>query len=286
MTPPGKAAKRIATGASLGIPCGAVPMTLHELALIAHSYLRWLVLAALCFACLRHTQRWLSGASWDRLDERGQAAMLGTLDLQFLLGLVLYVLLSPFPRAFFADVAAGMKSAPVRFFGMEHALGMLIGVGLAHAGRKRARRQETARLKHRTSAIFGWLALASVLVSIPWPGRSSARPLFRGAFTEAPAERAPAPAACPDVYRSRCAACHGVSGRGDGPLAASLNPPPRDFSKPTFGRYRTDEALRQVIVSGGSAVGLSPLMPAHADLAESELEELVRCVKSFDPGPR
>lgn len=258
-------------------------MTLHEIVLIAHSYLRWLVLVSLCFACLRHTQRWLSGATWDRLDERGQVATLGAMDLQFLLGLLLYVLLSPFPRAFFSDVAAGMKSAPVRFFGMEHALGMLIGVGLAHVGRKRASRSSEPKQKHRTTASFAWLSLVSVLVSIPWPWRASARPLLRGFGAEAPAVGGSVNVApvCPDVYRSRCTACHGVSGRGDGPLAASLIPAPRDFSKSTFGRYRSDEALRQVIAGGGSALGLSPVMPAHPDLSEAELAGLVRCVRSF-----
>ena len=257
-------------------------MTLHEIVLFAHSYLRWLVLAALCFVCLRHTQRWLAGASWDRLDERGQAVTLAALDLQFLLGLILYVLLSPFPRAFFSDMAGGMKSAPVRFFGMEHALGMLIAVGLAHVGRKRAERRAEPRQKHRTTAIFAWWSLACVLVSIPWPGRASARPLLRGLSATAPsASAATNPALCPDVYRSRCASCHGVSGRGDGPLAASLKPPPRDFSKSTFGRYRSDEALRQVIVGGGSVLGLSPVMPAHPELSDAELHELVRCLRSF-----
>lgn len=260
-------------------------MTLHEIVLIAHSYLRWLVLSALCFACLRHTRRWLSGAGWDRLDERVQIVTLGTLDLQFLLGLILYVLLSPFPRMFLSDMAAGMKSAQVRFFGMEHALGMLIAVALAHIGRKRAERREEPRQKHRTTAIFAWCSLACMLASIPWPGRSSARPLLRGLGAGAPvASSAPsgsAVSACPDVYRTRCASCHGVSGRGDGPLAASLNPPPRDFSKSTFGRYRSDEALRQVIVGGGSALGQSPLMPAHPDLSDAQLGELVRCLRSF-----
>lgn len=257
-------------------------MTLHEIVLIVHSYLRWLVLAALCFACLRHTRRWVSGAGWDRLDERSQVATLGALDLQFLLGLVLYVLLSPFPRALLSDVAAGMKNAQVRFFGMEHALGMLIAVALAHAGRKRAERQQEPTQKHRSTAIFAWLSLGCVLVSIPWPGRSSARPLLRGFGTQAPVLSAPAVApVCPGVYRSRCASCHGVSGRGDGPLAASLTPPPRDFSSSTFGRYRSDEALRRVIAEGGGALGLSPLMPAHADLSDAELGELVRCVRSF-----
>jgi mono/diheme cytochrome c family protein len=32
------------------------------------------------------------------------------------------------------------------------------------------------------------------------------------------------------LYRRHCAACHGVAGRGDGPLAASLRKPPTDLT--------------------------------------------------------
>jgi mono/diheme cytochrome c family protein len=39
----------------------------------------------------------------------------------------------------------------------------------------------------------------------------------------------------PPVYRERCAVCHGVGARGDGPAAGLLSPRPRDF---TGGRYK------------------------------------------------
>jgi mono/diheme cytochrome c family protein len=32
-----------------------------------------------------------------------------------------------------------------------------------------------------------------------------------------------------DVYTEHCAICHGVSGRGDGPLARTMSPRPADF---------------------------------------------------------
>lgn len=32
------------------------------------------------------------------------------------------------------------------------------------------------------------------------------------------------------IYTSDCAPCHGANGKGDGPAAASLNPPPLDFA--------------------------------------------------------
>jgi len=33
-----------------------------------------------------------------------------------------------------------------------------------------------------------------------------------------------------DVFRTYCAVCHGTSGKGDGPLAASLRKPPADLT--------------------------------------------------------
>jgi mono/diheme cytochrome c family protein len=36
------------------------------------------------------------------------------------------------------------------------------------------------------------------------------------------------------VYDLNCAACHGVRGRGDGPVAFAVKPPPRDLVKEPF----------------------------------------------------
>lgn len=34
-----------------------------------------------------------------------------------------------------------------------------------------------------------------------------------------------------EVYLANCAACHGTEAKGDGPLAASLDPPPADLTR-------------------------------------------------------
>ena len=39
------------------------------------------------------------------------------------------------------------------------------------------------------------------------------------------------PSAGERLYRRYCAACHGVEGRGDGPAAAALSPPPTDLTR-------------------------------------------------------
>lgn len=88
-----------------------------------------------------------------------------------------------------------------------------------------------------------------------------------------------------DIFTKRCAACHGETGRGDGPAAANLNPKPRDYTNAAWQASVTDDQLRSIIVSGGFAVGKSPLMPPNPDLESSPavVEGLVGIVRSFGP---
>lgn len=269
-------------------------MTLHELVLVVHSGLRWLVLGALALVAGRALVLWRRRAEHGRAGERLEAVAISLLDSQFLLGLVLYVVLSPLPRVFLADPGAGMQSSAVRFFGFEHALGMLLGTASVHIGRRRARSAASVGLRHRRVFVGTLLGLLLIAASVPWPspwaGGRVARPLLRGfganvpaaaSATAAPSAAAAAhDAACDPVYRSRCAACHGASGRGDGPSAASLFPRPRDLSAPSV-RQRSDEAIKQVIAEGGGALALSPVMPPHPDLSPAELDQLVRCIRGF-----
>ena len=81
-----------------------------------------------------------------------------------------------------------------------------------------------------------------------------------------------APAKLPDLqrgaalYQSQCASCHGVSGHADGPLAATLNPPPIALSDHSRAQERSVFALQQIITQG--VVGTS--MPSFAQLSEDE----------------
>lgn len=70
-----------------------------------------------------------------------------------------------------------------------------------------------------------------------------------------------------EVWQTRCATCHGVSGKGDGPAGVALNPKPRDFTSEAWQKSVTDEHIQKIIVGGGQAVGMSPLMAANPDLA-------------------
>ncbi|MFM2152743.1 MAG: hypothetical protein RL199_1178 [Pseudomonadota bacterium] len=85
------------------------------------------------------------------------------------------------------------------------------------------------------------------------------------------------------IFEARCVNCHGAAGKGDGVLAASLNPKPRDYSDRAWQASVTDDHLRKVILEGGPSVGKSPLMPGNADLEDKPavLDALVAKVRAL-----
>ncbi len=87
-------------------------------------------------------------------------------------------------------------------------------------------------------------------------------------------------AAAVELYRARCASCHGERGHGDGPVAAGLMVKPRRFSDAFWQEGVSDEHLARAILEGGFAVKKSSAMPAHPDLAE-RAGDLVAVVRSF-----
>lgn len=251
-------------------------MNAHAVVLFLHSYLRWIVLGLLVVVLVRSYSGWRKALAWSPSDETRHKVLVGALDLQVLLGLLLYLVLSPITRAFFASPGPSMKVSEIRFFSVEHVTLILVAVVVAHVGRARSRKREGAA-RHKGVFITSLVALLLILAAIPWPFFPAKRPLLRTASGDgAPASTETKTASCPPVYTSRCASCHGEAGRGDGPLAGSLQPRPRSFSDPWKGD-RTEARARAVIREGGAAHGLSPLMPPHPDLTDQEIEALGAC---------
>jgi hypothetical protein len=146
--------------------------------LVLHSLLRWAVLLFGLLAIARALQGSFGARPWTSLDDRAGKYFVIALDVQMLVGLILYGGLSPITRAAFQDMGAAMKDAFLRFYAVEHLVLMLIGVALVHVGRVRARKAPTDHAKHRAAAVFFALGLLAILAGIPWPGRAVGRPLF------------------------------------------------------------------------------------------------------------
>jgi hypothetical protein len=153
---------------------------MYPLMLVVHSLLRWVVLAAGLVAFGRALAGMRARRPWTAGDDRAGQVFVGTLDLQLLIGLVLYFGLSPITRAAMQDFGAAMGNSMLRFWAVEHILGMVIAVALAHVGRMRVRKTTDPVRRHKLAAIFFGLALIAILATIPWPGMPAGRPLFRG----------------------------------------------------------------------------------------------------------
>ena len=81
-----------------------------------------------------------------------------------------------------------------------------------------------------------------------------------------------APKTAPDVgrgaalYQEQCVVCHGVSGQGDGPAAAQLDPPPIAFTDAERARSRSLYSLYEAISQGVGGTA----MPAFPSLSSED----------------
>src|SRR5690606_13724113 len=73
------------------------------------------------------------------------------------------------------------------------------------------------------------------------------------------------------IYAQQCLACHGVTGQGNGPQAATLPVPPADFTDPIH-QLHSDASLAAMIQNGFPLSG----MPAFVDiLSAGEIADVI-----------
>ncbi len=148
--------------------------------LFLHSWLRWIVLLTGLVALVRAIAGMNGKRAWTPADAKPGLFFIISCDLQFLLGLALYLVFSPTVQAAFGNIGAAMRNPEYRFYVVEHAIGMILAIALAHVGRVRSKKAKTDAAKFKGAAIFYGLALLIVLASSPWPGMPAGRPLLRG----------------------------------------------------------------------------------------------------------
>ena len=83
-----------------------------------------------------------------------------------------------------------------------------------------------------------------------------------------------------ELYKANCVACHGESGKGDGPGAGVLKPPPRDHTDRAYMSTLSDQEIADIIRMGGAIKG-KPLMPSHPQINGQDLTSLVAYVRSL-----
>ena len=79
------------------------------------------------------------------------------------------------------------------------------------------------------------------------------------------------------VYRTNCVACHGTKGKGDGPVAPNLTPPPADLTGQTV-KQKNDQELLKTIQEGKAGTS----MPAwKGGLSDQQIEDVLAYIRTF-----
>ncbi|MBI1729044.1 copper resistance protein CopC [Candidatus Acetothermia bacterium] len=77
------------------------------------------------------------------------------------------------------------------------------------------------------------------------------------------------------IYTNSCMGCHGVTGLGEGPAAASLSVPPANLQ--LHMQHHTDESLLDII-----RMGKQPVMPPFGNvLSDAEIAQLIRYLRDL-----
>jgi hypothetical protein len=131
---------------------------MQPLVLAVHNVWRWVVVIAAIAAIVKALVGWVSQQPWSKLDDRLGMLYTIALDVQVLIGLILYILEQ---RWRLGDP----------FFAYVHPIVMIVALALAHIGRSRSRRAENPVAKHRTAAVFFLISFFLVVAAIPWQRR-------------------------------------------------------------------------------------------------------------------
>lgn len=132
--------------------------------LMIHSYWRWMVLFTAVAALAVSILGMAGSRPFAPLGRKAGVLYVTALDMQLVLGLLLYGA-SPLVRTALSNMAAAMNIQELRFF----------AVTLAHVGAVRARRAPDDRPKYRRMLVWYAASLVAILIGIPWW-----RPLLRG----------------------------------------------------------------------------------------------------------
>lgn len=146
---------------------------MYSALLHTHNLLRWVVLILGVLTIVKAAQG-LSGARAYAATRRFTAMFMGSLHLQLLLGLLLYMN-SPAVKAAMRDMEATMADSALRFIVAEHPVLMVVAAILMTVGSIIAKNAANDAAKHRKALIFAGITMAIVLYGIPW-----SRALFPG----------------------------------------------------------------------------------------------------------
>jgi hypothetical protein len=132
-----------------------------------HSLFRWLVLALSVIVVMNFVLGAVSKKVYDKMENLLTLFYIISVDIQLLIGLLLYFVFSPLTRSLFEGISP-MDNATTRFYAVEHPIMMLLAIVFAHVGRSVSKRGATDVIKFRRGLIWFGLSLVCMLTRMPW----------------------------------------------------------------------------------------------------------------------
>ncbi|MGE5394200.1 MAG: hypothetical protein ACM3P1_05600 [Candidatus Saccharibacteria bacterium] len=133
-----------------------------------HDGLRWLILVVFVITLVKYLAGWLGSQPWKKMDNMLGLVLTSLMDLQLIVGVILYFFLSPVTRLAMSDLRGAMKDPDLRFYAIEHLVMMLVAVVLVHIGRAKSKKAVTDSGKFKTGTIYLLIAFVVILMAIPW----------------------------------------------------------------------------------------------------------------------
>lgn len=133
---------------------------MYPIVLFAHSVVRWAVLLAAAWATMAALSGLRSRRAFTRKARVPGIVLAAVVDVQLLLGLALWLGLSPHA------LTTGARS---HYWTFAHPLAGLAVVALVHVGSARSRRMLDDASRWQTASRFYLAALVVTVLAIPWP---------------------------------------------------------------------------------------------------------------------
>lgn len=118
-----------------------------------HSFWRWVVLLVLLVGIVRGLTGWLRGATWEPRDRQVALLVTTALDIQLLLGVVLWL--------------GMLRESRSVFFGIVHPVVMIVAIAIAHVASLQAKKAASDTAKFRALAIGLIVAMFLITAAIP-----------------------------------------------------------------------------------------------------------------------
>ena len=146
-------------------------MNLYSITLATHNIMRWVVVILAVYALVRVYLGLFGKKDFTETDRKALSFFSIGMDIQLLLGLLLYFVLSPVTKAAFGNFGAAMRDSGLRYFAVEHISIMIIAVILAHVAVIMTKRAPESAAKFRRAAIWLTLSVLALLFAVPWMSR-------------------------------------------------------------------------------------------------------------------